>query len=339
MKGNGIMSGADKIRLYKTMLLIRCFETKINALFSKGLVYGTTHLCIGQEASAAATGLVLRKSDFVVGNHRSHGHALAKGLEPQGLMSEMLGRVSGYCRGLGGSQHVASSEHRLLGTNGITCGGLPTALGAAFAQKFKGSGDICVAYIGDGATNQGVFHETMNMAALWSVPLLVVCENNLYAMSTPLGGHVAAGSEGLGKRGEVDGIRSVVVEDGLDAVAVYSAAVEAVDYTRNECKPHFLIINTYRTFGHSKSDARVYRTREEEAEYKQKDSIKRLGDALVSEGDAGAAELDNWKREIREEIDAVVEIALKERSLSAGELFDFAAKTGYIYGGTGGVHE
>ncbi|MFO7936210.1 MAG: thiamine pyrophosphate-dependent dehydrogenase E1 component subunit alpha [Kiritimatiellia bacterium] len=330
------MNGADRIRLYKTMLLIRCFETKINSLFSKGLVYGTTHLCIGQEASAAATGLALRKGDYVVGNHRSHGHALAKGLEPQGLMSEMLGRVSGYCRGLGGSQHVASSEHRLLGTNGITCGGMPTALGAAFAQKFKGSDDICAVYIGDGATNQGVFHETMNMAALWSVPLLVVCENNLYAMSTPLSSHAATGSDGLRKRGEAYGIKTVVVEDGLDAGAVYEAAVEAVDYTRSRCRPHFLIINTYRTFGHSKSDARVYRTREEEAAFKKKDSLKSLAEELVAGGDADATELKSWKSEIKARIDAVVDSALAEKSLSAEELFEHAEQAGYICEGNGG---
>jgi TPP-dependent pyruvate/acetoin dehydrogenase alpha subunit len=330
------MNGADKIRLYKTMLLIRCFETKINSLFSKGLVYGTTHLCIGQEASAAATGMALRKSDYVVGNHRSHGHALAKGLEPEGLMSEMLGRVSGYCRGLGGSQHVASLEHHLLGTNGITCGGMPTALGAAFAQKFKGSDDICVVYIGDGATNQGVFHETMNMAALWSVPLLIVCENNLYAMSTPLGSHAAMGSNGLRKRGEAYGIKTVVVEDGLDAKTVYEAAVEAVDYTRAECKPYFLIINTNRTFGHSKSDARVYRTKEEEAAYKKKDSLKRFAEELVSDGDVHAAELKSWKSEIKGRIDAVADSALEERSLSAEELFELAEQTGYICNGKRG---
>lgn len=325
-----MISANEKIRLYKTMLLVREFEMKINSLFAKGLVYGTTHLCVGQEASAVGTGLTLQKSDLMVGNHRSHGHVLAKGLSAGKLMAEMLGRSSGYCRGLGGSQHVACAEYGLLGTNGITCGGMPTALGAAYALKIKGTENICAVYIGDGATNQGVFHETMNMAALWSAPLLVICENNLYAMSTPLDSHLSGGLKGLKLRGESYGIRTDVVMDGLDCLEVYKAAADAVRYVRSESKPCFFIVNTYRNLGHSKSDPRVYRRREEESDYKKRDSLKGLASVLEKDGLADKREIKAWKKEVRAEIENLCSQALDDLPLSREELLALARSTGYL---------
>ncbi len=312
----------QKLNFYKRMLLIRTFEEKINSLFSRGIIFGTTHLCIGQEASAVGVCTALNPGDKVIGNHRSHGHALATGLQPEQLMGELMGKQNGYCGGIGGSQHVASVEDGFLGSNGITCGSVPVAVGVAFALKRKFPGNICTVFIGDGATNQGVLHESMNLASIWNLPLLVVCENNLYAMSTSYTETIAGGT--LERRGEAYDIRTTTV-DGMDVLAVYEAASECVDYIRSQLKPCFLLVNTYRFLGHSKSDVRKYRTRAEEKQYRDKDPILRLAKTLLEDGIIDAQTLKQLKTEIRELIENCAKTSLEAEHLKFEELMSLAA--------------
>lgn len=317
-----MITAEQKLTFYKRMLLIRAFEEKINMLFARGQIWGTTHLCIGQEASAVGVCAALRQGDQVIGNHRSHGHALAMGLQPERLMGELLGKQNGYCAGIGGSQHVASVSDGFLGSNGITCGGMPVATGVAFALKRKGAGQVCTVFIGDGATNQGVFHESMNMAAIWNLPLLVACENNLYAMSTPYTTTIAGGS--LQRRAEAYAMHTIVV-DGMDVLAVYEAASSAVDFIRSQQKPCFLLINTYRFLGHSKSDARKYRTRDEEQQYRAQDPIPRLETQLLAEQILDQPALTHVKTDIRALIEHCYTTCTAERHLTREELMAFAA--------------
>ncbi len=317
-----MITAEQKLDLYKRMLLIRTFEEKINFLFSRGVIFGTTHLCIGQEASAAGVCASLSPGDKVIGNHRSHGHALAMGLLPEKLMGELLGKRNGYCGGIGGSQHVASVEEGFLGSNGITCGGMPIAVGVAFALKRKFSGNICTVFIGDGATNQGVFHESMNLASIWNLPLLVVCENNLYAMSTPYTDSIAGAS--LERRAEAYDIRTTTV-DGMDVLAVYEAASDCVNYIRSQLKPCFLLVNTYRFLGHSKSDVRKYRTREEERSYRAKDPILRLAKILIEDNIIDENDLTSLKTEVREWIEGCYNKCTGSEHMRMEELFALAA--------------
>jgi TPP-dependent pyruvate/acetoin dehydrogenase alpha subunit len=319
---DGVITAEQKLDFYRRMLLIRTFEEKINFLFSRGLILGTTHLCIGQEASAVGVCASLSSGDKVIGNHRSHGHALAMGLLPEKLMGELLGKRNGYCGGIGGSQHVASVEDGFLGSNGITCGGMPVAVGVAFALKRKFPGNICTVFIGDGATNQGVFHESMNLAAIWNLPLLVVCENNLYAMSTPYTETIAGTS--LERRGEAYDIRTTTV-DGMDVLAVYEAASECVGYIRSQQKPCFLLVNTYRFLGHSKSDVRKYRTREEEKQYRAQDPIPRLAKNLIENSITGEEGLKSLKTEARELIESCYKTCTECEHLKMEELFSLVA--------------
>ena len=245
----------------RLMLVIRKFEEKLESLFSKGLIHGTTHLCIGQEAVPVGISSFLTKEDLTLSNHRGHGHFLSRGADPYKLFAELLGRVDGYCRGRGGTQHLSCIELGHLGSNGITAGSLPVAVGAAFTQKYNKTTSIVVPYFGDGAVGEGAWHEAMNMASIWKLPVLFACENNLYAMSTP-------GRE----------------VDGNDISQVKEAAGEMIKYIRAGNGPGFLEFKTYRHRGHSKSDKCEYRTREEESKWKQRDPIVMFSKKLLELG-------------------------------------------------------
>jgi pyruvate dehydrogenase E1 component alpha subunit len=272
--------------LYATMVLIRDFELHVEDLYTQGKLGGTTHLSIGQEAAATGVVAALGPDDVLVSHHRGHGHVLARGCCPDRLMAELTGRALGFCRGRGGSQHVCIMERGFLGTNGITGGGIPVATGAALALRRLKRPGIVVCFFGDGATCQGTFHESLNMAALWSLPILYVCENNLYSMSTPL--ERTASVQDLTARATPHGIEASEV-DGMDVEAVFGQAAEWVRHVREECKPHFLVANTYRFCGHSRGDPRVYRTREEEAAWRRRDPLTVTSERLRALGatDAG----------------------------------------------------
>jgi len=291
---------------YRRMLEIRFFEQKLGDLFSRGVLGGTSHFCIGQEACAVGVIFAARDTDYIVSNHRGHGHLLARGLDPVRVFAELMGRRTGYCGGRGGSQHMCAMDHAFLGTNGITGGGLPIATGAALALQMQGSDRIVLAFFGDGASNQGTFHESLNMASLWKAPVLFVCENNQYGMSIPVTRSTSV--HPISKRAAAYSMRGVTC-DGMDFAEIHATASECIEYVRSGEGPVLLELLTYRFCGHSKNDALVYRTREEEARWRKRDPLvlaeRRLRDAGVPQ-----EELDAVKAEAQEKIENAAAEAL-----------------------------
>ncbi len=271
------MKREELIQLYSKALLIRLFEEKVDWLFSRGRLWGTTHLCIGQEAVAVGVISCIRRADYVVSTHRGHGHLIAKGADIKLLFAELLGRREGYCMGKGGTQHLCVKDVNFLGTNGITGGGIPIATGAALSIKLRDEDRIAVCFFGDGASNQGAFHESLNMASVWGLPILYVCENNMYGMSTRFS--MVSKYEDVAKRACAYGIESTIV-DGMDIEKVYSTTEKILSKVRNG-SPFLLEAKTYRFCGHSKSDPRLYRTRDEEDEWKRKDPIAQIEKKLL----------------------------------------------------------
>lgn len=266
---------------FRTMLVIRKFEEALDELFGRSLVRGTCHLCVGQEASAVGACAGLRPTDQVSSTHRGHGHLIAKGGDPSRVMAELFGKADGYAQGRGGSQHMGCLEIGFLGSNGITGGGIPIATGAALASKRSGVGTVVLSFFGDGATAQGAFHEAANMGALWKLPVVYFCENNLYAMSTPIRAHSAVPD--VVSRAPAYGITAVQV-DGNDLLAVKRSVELAAERARSGEGPTLIESLTYRFLGHSRSDKRDYRTAEEEAEACRRDGIVRFRGYLVREG-------------------------------------------------------
>ena len=303
------------------MLLIRRFEETVARLLAERKLGGTTHLCIGQEAVAVGVCGAMERRDQVVSNHRGHGHLLAKGGDPAILLSELAGRVGGYCRGKGGSQHVAVPQIGFMGSNGITGGGIPIALGLALAAKRSGEDRVVVSMFGDGACTTGNFHECLNLAALWRVPLIFCCENNLYAMSHPVKAGLAAGSPT--RWAAAYGNMPVETVDGNDIEAVRGTYLRLADTVRHGDGPAFLECLTYRLCGHSRSDARLYRTREEENTWKERDPIQLFGAVLRQEG--LGPQLESLKDSVEEEIAAAVILAMAsppgDAALARGGLF------------------
>lgn len=265
----------------ESMLRIRLFEERLDRLFARGALGGTCHLCIGQEAAAVGVIGQLKAGDKAVSSHRGHGHVIAMGGDLDRLFGELMERDTGYCQGRGGTQHICAADIGFYGTNGITGGGLPVATGLGLAAQRDGLGAVVATFFGDGASNQGTFHESLNMASVWSLPVVYVCENNLYAMSTPITRttkitDIAVRAAGYGMPG--------LIADGNDIADVEEKAADAVDHARSGKGPVLLEIKTYRHKGHSKSDRRAYRTREEEEAWLAKDCIARLTAQLTEFG-------------------------------------------------------
>jgi len=256
----------------KKMFLIRAFELKVDALFKEGVIGGTTHLSVGQEACAVGAADGLRPDDPVVSTHRGHGHFLAKGGDPRRIMAELFGKAAGVCGGVGGSQHMADFSISFMGSNGITGGGIPIATGIALAEKMKNSGAVTLCFLGDGAVNQGTFHESLNLAAVLKLPVIYFCENNLYAMSTPFASTSPVAR--VADRACAYNIPGVTI-DGNDYIEVRDTVREWRERVRGSSSPVLIEALTYRHLGHSKSDTCEYRTREEEEEWKRKDPISR----------------------------------------------------------------
>ena len=263
--------------LYK-MKLVRQFEEAAFEQYAAGKVHGTMHLCIGQEATAVGTIAALRPDDQITSTHRGHGHAIAKGQDVQGMMAELLAKQSGICHGKGGSMHMADLSLGSLGANGIVAGGIPLAVGAGLSAVLQRSGKVVVSFFGDGAVNNANFHESLNMAAIWKLPVIFVCENNQYAMSMPAAFSIPVAQ--VSQRAVAYGMpgRSV---DGMDVLAVHAAATEAAARARRGDGPTLLELVTYRYRGHSKSDKELYRTKAEVDEWRLKDPIVRFQNWLI----------------------------------------------------------
>jgi TPP-dependent pyruvate/acetoin dehydrogenase alpha subunit len=294
----------ESLALYRRMLLIREFEDRVQSLFLKGEVYGTTHLYSGQEAVAVAVSSALEEGDLVAGTYRGHGHSLGLGLSAEGLLAELLGRATGVCGGRAGSMNVIDLEHGLIGCFGIVGGSIAAATGAAFALKRRGG--VAVAYFGDGAMNQAYVYECMNFAQVYRLPLLLVCENNLYGEYT-LSAAVTAGT--ILSRPEAMEVSCRAV-DGNDVWAVREAALEAVAHARAGEGPTFLEARTYRFVGHSRSDPGKYRPEGELERQRELDPLVVARTRLAGEHGVAEQMLDDLARSVAEELDAAQAAAL-----------------------------
>jgi len=293
---------------YHRMATIRAFEERVNELYRSAKMPGLAHLYIGEEAVAVGICMALRKDDYITSTHRGHGHCLAKGAAADRMFAELLGKEPGYCRGKGGSMHIADHENGNLGANAIVAGSTGIATGAAMSAKMRGTDQVAVCFFGEGALGQGVLYEVMNMASLWKLPVIYACENNLYNEYT----HYSETTAGdLVARGEAFGMAADQI-DGQDVRAVFDAAVHAVDRARRGDGPTFLVLNTYRFHGHHVGDVdrSYYRSEEEETEWKsQRDPIELLAEWLQEQGVA-AETLAQIRSEAQQEVEAGVELAL-----------------------------
>lgn len=282
------------LEMYRTMWRIRLFEEQVLALFRQGIVRGTAHLYIGEEAIATGACAALRPTDYVTSTHRGHGHALAKGLEPGRMLAEIVGRSTGYCKGKGGSMHVASMAHGMLGADAIVGGSTAIAVGAALGARTLGRDDVVLCFFGDGAANQGILFEAMNLASILTLPVIFLCENNLWALSTPTSASFAVSDVAV--RGQGFGMPGLVV-DGQDAIAVYEAVRTAADRGRRGEGPTLLECKTYRYSSHSAFATGEVRPAEEIAHWKARDPITILGKRLVDLHGLAEADLTRIRAE------------------------------------------
>jgi pyruvate dehydrogenase E1 component alpha subunit len=275
--------------MYTQMVQIRTFEDAAGKNFADGLVPGFVHLYAGEEAVAVGVCAHLTDRDFITSTHRGHGHCIAKGVDIPGMVAELMGKSTGVCNGKGGSMHIADVDKGMLGANGIVGGGLPLACGAALTAKTQGKGAVAVCFFGDGASNQGTFHESLNLAAIWKLPVVFVCENNGYAEATPVSYHCSVGD--IANRAAAYEIPGVIV-DGLDLFSVYEAAGAAIDRARAGDGPTLLEAKTYRYYGHFQGDMVTYRLEHEVAEYRDRDPIKSVRSYMLDHDVASSDELD-----------------------------------------------
>jgi len=297
----------DLIEIYKKIFLIRTVENKLDELFSKGLVHGTAHFCVGQEFIPVIVSRHLTNKDFVTSTHRGHGHAIAKGLDVKRFLSELLGKKSGFNRGKGGSQHVISFEDGFL-CNGITGGMAPIAVGLAFGNKYKKNKNVVVAYLGDGAITEGYVLEAINMSIVFGLPILFVCENNFYAMSTHV--KVSHSNEIYKKIGGF-GIKCSLVEDN-DYIKLNSIAGDYIEKIRDGQGPFFVEVRTFRHKGHSKNDQNLYRDKEEEKHWFDLDVLKKIEEKIVRDGIMTVEDLNSMQNESKAYIDKIANEVVNE---------------------------
>jgi pyruvate dehydrogenase E1 component alpha subunit len=294
------------LSMYRTMLRIRLFESRVGELFAAGKLPGFIHLYIGEEAVATGVCAHLNPGDYITSTHRGHGHLIAKGGDLKLMMAELYGKRTGYCKGKGGSMHIADVELGILGANGIVGGGPPIATGAAFAIQYQGKNNVAVCFFGDGASNQGTFHEGVNMASIWKLPVVFVCENNYYGISLSQAHHQSIAD--VADRAAAYDIPGVVV-DGNDVMAVYEAAGEAVKRARAGQGPSLIECKTYRHRGHFEGDPMVYRTKDEYDAWLKKDPIPRFEKALTEMKLLDAAAIARIRAEIGETVEAAITFA------------------------------
>jgi TPP-dependent pyruvate/acetoin dehydrogenase alpha subunit len=299
-------TGDQHMQWYRRMIEIRLFEEKVQELFMEGLIQGTTHLCQGQEAVSVGALGALRNDDYLTMTYRGHGHALARDVSMEACFAELMGRTTGCCKGVGGSMHFTDVDKGLLGAFAIVGGGLPVAVGAGYSAKLQGLDRIAITFCGDGATNIGTFHEALNMAAAWKVPVIFVVENNLYGEYTPL--RESTPIDDLADRAKGYGIPGVIV-DGQDIDAVYAAVGEAAARARAGDGPSLLEMKTYRFRGHSRTDPAKYRPEGELARWQKRDPITLLGAKLAESGALSADAQTSLREEIQQLVDETADRA------------------------------
>jgi pyruvate dehydrogenase E1 component alpha subunit len=316
-RGTTNLNNEELLGLYRQMHRIRAFEEAVLDCIKRGLIAGGPHLYIGEEAVAVGVCSALQPSDYITSTHRGHGHCIAKGGQMKPMLAEIFAKSTGYCKGKGGTMHIADMDLGILGANGIVGAGLPIAVGAALSARLKGRDWVVASFFGDGAANTGAFHESLNLAAVWQLPVLFVCENNLYGMFTPMS--VTATITDIACRAQGYGIPGVVV-DGNDVLAVREVTVTAVERARSGQGPTLIECKTYRHLGHFVGDTESYRSPEEVARWKKSDPILRFRQGLVERGllddEAHRQILD----EIRQEVEEAVEFAVASPEPEMSEL-------------------
>ncbi|MBN1105782.1 MAG: thiamine pyrophosphate-dependent dehydrogenase E1 component subunit alpha [Deltaproteobacteria bacterium] len=307
-----------KIDLYRVMVRIRAFEEQGFLSFSRGLTHGVLHLYVGEEAIAAGCIHGLRKDDYITSTHRGHGHLIAKGADLGRMFAELLGKETGYCRGRGGSMHIADVQLGILGANGIVGAGLPIAVGAGLGIQYKGLDQVVLCFFGDGTIATGAFHEALNLASIWRLPVVFVCENNLYGISVSI--KKACSLDTLAKRSAGYGIPGVCV-DGNDVLAVREAAVEAVERARKGEGPTFLECQTYRWYGHFTADDGKYRPPEEVKYWKEeRDPIRNFARKLLEGKEVTQKKLDRIHEEVNQEIERAFRFAEESAPADVDEM-------------------
>jgi len=314
------MSRDDQLKAYRMMLLIRRFEEKAGQLYGMGFIGGFCHLYIGQEAVVVGMQMTLKEGDQVITSYRDHGHMLATGMSPRGVMAELTGRRGGYSKGKGGSMHMFSREKNFYGGHGIVGAQVPLGTGLAFANFYRGNDNVCLTYFGEGASNQGQVYESFNMAALWKLPVVYIIENNRYAMGTPIM-RGSAKAEELYARGMAFGIPGEQV-DGMDVRAVKAAGENAVAHCRAALGPYILEMMTYRYRGHSMSDPAKYRTKDEVQKMREEhDPIEQVKRRLVAEGHFSEDDLKKIDADIRSVVSEAAEFAQADPEPDPAELW------------------
>ncbi len=308
------------LHMHRLMLDIRNFDNKVNQMVKKGQVPGMTHFSVGEEAANVGAIAAIGQQDFITSNHRGHGQSIAMEIDLNGMMAEIMGKATGTCKGKGGSMHIADLDNGNLGANGIVGGGMGMAIGAALTQKMKNTGKIVLCCFGDGACNEGTFHETLNLASIWKLPVIFYSINNFYGISTPIKNVINVDYNY--QRASAYGIPGHFIEDGNDVVAVYEKMQEAVEYVRNGNGPVLVESVTYRWFGHSTSDPGKYRTKEEVDSWKKKDPILKFRSYLVDNNLATEQELDELDVQSKAAVEDAVKFALNSPEPSYESAFE-----------------
>lgn len=314
-----MISHEEVVFYLRQMMQIRQFEDKIMELLSKNIAEGGSHLYAGEEAVAVGAMSAIKPEDYITSTHRGHGHCIAKGGKLPELMAEILGKATGCCKGKGGSLHLADVSTGNLGANGVVGGGFGIATGAGLSIKIKNTNQVVLCFFGDGATNQGLFHECANMASVWKLPVIYICENNLYGMSVSVSR--ASAVTDLTKKALAYDMPSEKV-DGMDILAVKEAVSKYVKYAREGKGPSFIVCDTYRYYGHSRSDPRVYRTKEEEKHWCDLDPICQFTDKCVEKKWLTKEEIKNIENEVRQEIEEATKFAIESPDPKPEELYE-----------------
>ena len=307
------------IQMYRQMWAIRHFDSQVIKLFMEGLIRGSTHAYIGMEAVAVGACAALRPADYITSTHRGHGHCIAKGGQLDLMMAELLGKATGYCKGKGGSMHIADLDAGILGANGIVGGGIGIATGAGASIRLRHSGQVVVCFFGDGGLVQGVLHEAMNLASLWKLPVIYLCEINQYALATPISEEFGIPDPAAWARGYGMPAQRV---DGQDVLAVYAATAEAAERARRLEGPTFLACQTYRYAGHNVGDPEEYRGKDEVAEWRQQDPIARFGALLAAHGVLDEASATAAASEVEAAVDQAVAFARESPDPANETLFE-----------------
>lgn len=314
-------SKKELYNFYEIMYRMRRFEEEVFEFYKKGMMAGLAHLYMGEEAVAAGVCAALKEDDYIGSTHRGHGHLVARGADINRMMAEILGKKDGYSFGKGGSMHIMAMDKGILGANGIVGGEIPIATGAAYAAKYKGTDQVAISFFGDSASNEGTFHESINMAAAWKLPVVYVIENNLYGISVDI--RDVTNTPDLAVRAEAYGIPGVIV-DGMDVVAVYEASKIAIDRARQGNGPTLIECKTYRWQGHHVGDPATYRARKsenEKAEWMEKCPVESLKKELVKSKKMTAKEIDKLEEIVEAEIQSAVKFAVESPYPDTSEAF------------------